>query len=124
MGVKKAAKTKAQSKKPSARSAVSKRPVNLQELREQLTRLVAAKMAEMTDAISEEAAKGHLAQFKYLLEVIGLHPTTEAVNEEAAESDELAKVLLQNFELPNRVAVEEDFTEMAAAARVGGDSVE
>ena len=111
-------------KKPSARRAVSKRPVNLQELREQLTRLVAAKMAEMADAISEEAAKGHLAQFKYLLEVIGLYPTSGAVNEEGVESDELAKVLLQTFELPNRIPTDEDGRTIATPAGVAGDSVE
>jgi hypothetical protein len=120
--VKKAAKKKAKSKKPSARGAGSKRPVSLAELRGQLTRLVAAKMAEMTNAISEEAVKGHLAQFKYLLEVIGLYPSMGDAHEEGVESDDLAKALLQTFEFPNRE--EEDPPEVGASARVGGDSVE
>jgi hypothetical protein len=122
--VKKAAKKKAKSKKPSARGAGSKRPVSLPELRGQLTRLVAAKMAEMTNAISEEAVKGHLAQFKYLLEVIGLYPSVGDAHEEGVESDDLAKALLQTFEFPNRVTEEEDPPEVGASARVGGDSVE
>jgi hypothetical protein len=120
---KKAATKKGKSKRPSVRSAGSKRPVNLQALREQLTRLVAVKMAEMADAISEEAVKGHLPQFKYLLEAIGLYPSLAEGNEESVEGDDLAKSLLQTFEFPNGVT-EEDASEVGAPARVGGDSVE
>lgn len=73
---------------------------------------------------AEKRSRATWAQYKYLLEVIGLYPPTAAVEAEAAQGDDLAKSLLKNFEFPNRLPEEEEGAEIAAPAAVGGDSVE
>ena len=120
----KAAKKATRGKKKAARGAHSKGPVDLKALREQIGRLVAAQMEQMTNANCEEASKGHLAQYKYLLEVIGLYPATAAAEAEASDGDELAKAFMKSFDLPNRLPQGEEDEEVATPAGVGRDSVE
>jgi hypothetical protein len=122
--VTKAAKRATKGKKKAVHGAHSKGPVDLKALREQIGRLVAAQMEEMTNANCEEAAKGHLAQHRYLLEVIGLFPGTAAGEAEATEGNDLAQALLKSFEFPNQLPQDEEGEEVAPPAGVGRDSVE
>jgi hypothetical protein len=101
----------------------AKQLVSIQSLREQIIQLVGQKMGEMTKAISDEAAKGHLAQFKYLLEVIGLHPSEMSTQEEPEDGNDLAKTLLTKFEFPHSLPVNEEDEEKVPVA-AGSDSVE
>ncbi len=121
--VTKAATKKAGKGKKKAECGKDAKQVSVQSLREQIMQLVGQKMGEMTKAISDEAAKGHLAQFKYLLEVIGLHPSEMSTQEEPEGGNDLAKALLTKFEFPHSLpANEEDEEKVPVAA--GSDSVE
>ena len=98
--------------------------MDLQKLRQQIAQLVAEQMQPMTKAISDEASKGHLAQFRYLLELIGLYPATLGDKPETHDSDDLAAELLKSFDFPKRAPKDENEMEMVTSAEVSGDSVE
>ena len=121
---KKAAKKAAKPKKAAVKSVQGEKSVDLKKLREQIVKQVAEKMESMTDAISDEAAKGHLAQFRYLLELIGLYPATPGEKTELSDSDDLAKELLRHFDFPNRPPKEENETEDVTSAEGASNSVE
>jgi hypothetical protein len=97
--------------------------VDVKELRRKLVQLIAGRYDEMTNAMIDEAAKGYLAQYKFLLEVIGLYPPIASEKEEAEDSEDLAQLLLKNFVFPKRLP-EQEGAEPAVAAVVAGDSVE
>ena len=62
------------SRKNTAAKQGGKGPVNLAELRQQVARMVGEKIETMTTALIEEASKGHVTHYKYLVEMIGLYP--------------------------------------------------
>jgi hypothetical protein len=127
MGTRAAAKKTVKAKGKAAGGADSKKPVAVQQIREQIVRLVAARMETMTNAMAGEAEKGCLSQYKYLLEVIGVHPMSADGSAEKTDSDDLAQVLLNSFEFPKRLPKNEEDAENAestAPAGVGSDSVE
>ena len=105
-------------------------PVNVEEVRERVRRIIANKAESMTAANAEEASKGHLVQLKYLFEVLGLYPATAVEEKEAPESNDLARVLLNRFDFPYRGPADEEEGEAAKGAPAavpvgaGDDSVE
>jgi hypothetical protein len=117
------AKKKTQRKTKAATPAETDGPVDVKELRRKLVQLIAGRYDEMTNAMIDEAAKGYLAQYKFLLEVIGLYPPIASEKEEAEDSEDLAQLLLKNFVFPKRLP-EQEGAEPAVAAVVAGDSVE
>jgi len=121
-GLKKAAKkVKRARKKTASKSA----PVNIQALRERVRTVVAEKLDDMTEAVADEAAKGHVAQLKYLFEVVGLYPAAEATSPAPEDSNDLAKKLLDSFQFPAPLpAEEEEDAQVAVTAGAGTDSVE
>jgi len=122
MGVKKAAK-RASKQQSKASADADNKPVDLQFLREEIGRLVAAKLAKMTDAMTEEAVKGHLAQFRYLLELIGIYPAPAGSAAESKDSDDLAEVLLKSFDFPKRAPAGEEAAEAETSSGMASDSV-
>ena len=120
---KKSAKAKRASSKGSAKA-----PVNLEEVRERVRRVIAEKAEEMTNANAEEASKGNLTPLKYLFEVLGLYPATAAEETEPTEGNDLARVLLKRLNFPFEGPADEEqiepSKETAVAAPVGDDSVE
>jgi hypothetical protein len=118
------------SKSPKKSQAKGLGPVDLVEVREKVMRLIADKAEAMTTANADEAAKGHLQQLRFLFEVLGLYPPTALPEEEPAEGNDLARVLLNRFEFPFRGPADEERAEaagegeVAAPAVVGDDSVE
>jgi hypothetical protein len=123
---KKAAKKAVRRKKPGAKQA-GKGPVNLGELRQQVARLVGENIGKMTNAVVEEASKGHLVHYKYLAEMIGLYPAAPGTESEATEGNDLAELLLKNIHFPHRLSeADEDgeTIEAPATVAVGNDSVE
>ena len=123
---KKAAKKAVRRKKPGAKQA-GKGPVNLGELRQQVARLVGENIGKMTNAVVEEASKGHLVHYKYLAEMIGLYPAAPGTESEATEGNDLAELLLKNIHFPHRLSeADEDgeTIETPATVEVGNDSVE
>jgi hypothetical protein len=120
------AKKAVRRKKPAGKKA-AKGPVNLAELRQQIARLVGEQMDPMTNAIIEEASKGHLVHYKYLAEMIGLYPVAPGTESEAPEGNDLAELLLKNIHFPHRLSEADEDGEMIetpATVEVGNDSVE
>lgn len=122
------AKKKAAKKKSKSSKSTAKGPVNLEEVRERVLRVIAEKAEMMTNANAEEASKGYLPQLKYLFEGLGLYPATEEEEPDAAESNDLARVLLRRLNFPFQGPADEEPSdpskEAPAAAPVGDDSVE
>jgi hypothetical protein len=123
-----AAKKKSAKKKSRSSKSTAKGPLNLGEVRDRVRRVIAEKAEKMTNANAEEASKGYLPQLKYLFEVLGLYPATAAEEPEAAESNDLARVLLRRFNFPFQGPADEEpgdpSKEAPVAAPVGDDSVE
>lgn len=126
---------KAKSRKPARKKAVSKsrsrKPVDLQAIREAIVIQVGAEAAEMTDALVEEAKKGQLAPTKFLFEMIGLYPASaaagdneQAEDEEGEEGTDLARVLLRRLSLPEPDESGEVTAELEVANAAAGNSVE
>lgn len=128
MPVKKASARKSAHKKASTKSR-SRKPVDLQAVRETIANLVGAEAVVICTALAEEARKGELAPAKFLFEMIGLYPVSAAAAGEDEELDadgedgeDLARVLLQRLKLP--VEQPEEDGELAAANVPVSDSVE
>jgi hypothetical protein len=122
--MKKATKKSVKGKTKAAGSAVKQEPVNLQELRERVRRVVAEQAETMTKAAAEEAAKGHVAQLKYLFEMIGLYPAEGTTEAEPVEGDDLTKTLLARLDFPHQLPADEEDAELPGPTVVGSDSVE
>jgi len=94
----------------------SKGPVSRKEVREQIAGLVADNTEKMTNAMIEEAGKGLLPQYKFLLEVTGVYPASKVEENPEEDSGGLAKVLLERLHLPN--SVEDDEAAESSTAEV------
>jgi hypothetical protein len=128
MGTKSVTKKKAKraSAKESAKTT-AKAPVNVAEVRERVLQVIAEKAEGMTKANADEASKGHMAQLKYLFELLGIFPAAVSTEQEAEESNDLARVLLKRLEFPYKGPADEESeegTKEAVPAEVKDDSVE
>ena len=103
-------------KKPAAGKQKKAKPVNMGELREEITNLVGGEAVGMVNSTINEADKGHYPAMKYLFEMVGLYP--EVKQEEAAPQGEgvLAKTLLRRLALPEEAAPEEKVTKESEGA--------
>jgi hypothetical protein len=125
MVAKRAAKKAVKQPKETKQESEAPAPVNLEQLREKVRKVVAEKIEKMANGAADEAAKGHVAQLKYLFEVIGLFPVTGDSKAEPEFGNDLAKTLLDRFHFPESLpAEEEEDAEMALPAGAGSDSVE
>lgn len=89
--------------------------------------MVGEKIETMTTALIEEASKGHVTHYKYLVEMIGLYPAAPGTESHTPEGNDLAELLLKNIQFPHRLgeANEEGEANAApAAVAVENDSVE
>ena len=112
---------RARAAKKSVTKKAGKGPVNRKEVREQIAGLVAGSADKMTSAMIEEAGKGLLAQYKFLLEVSGVYPASTVEESGAEDSNVLAKVLLERLHLPNSLegeGAEDGAGESKAAAEM------
>jgi hypothetical protein len=94
----------------------SRKPVDLAEIRQQITNLVGNDAVGMVEITMEEVGKGHYLGMKYLFEMIGLYPATG--EEGALVPDSMAAVLMRRLGLPETTAPEQIVTkdqETAAA---------
>jgi hypothetical protein len=87
------------SAKSSAATRVSRDPVNLADIRQQITNLVGNGALGMVETTIEEVGKGHYLGMKYLFELIGHYPGT--AGEEAPVQDSMAATLLRRLGLRN-----------------------
>ena len=101
---------------------MSRKPVELGTIREQIKNQVGNAAEEMVAAGIEEANKGHYAAMKFLFELVGLYPATAAVEEEDGQ-DGLATALFKRLGVAE-FATPEVTKECEAAAVAGNDAVE
>jgi hypothetical protein len=95
-------------KKHSAVNRSSRDPVDLAEIRQQITDLVGNGALGMVETTIEEVGKGHYLGMKYLFELIGLYPATAA--DEAPVQDSMAATLLRRLGLPELSMQEQKVT--------------
>jgi len=90
-------KSRKNSKRP--RKIGEGQPVKLEEARKQFQQMVGANVADITEAVIEEALKGKYQPAKFLFETAGL--TSELPDEEKPQDEEesLAKVLLHHWKI-------------------------
>ena len=91
-------------------SPVTKRakPVDLAEIRQQITNLVGNDAIGMVETTIEEVGKGHYLGTNYLFVLVGLYPTTAAEGELVPDS--MAATLLRRLGLPEAPMPEEKVT--------------
>jgi hypothetical protein len=107
----------------STRYSALRKPVDLDALRQRITNQVGGKAVEMVKTATEECAKvGNLSALKYLFEVIGLYPPSATANAERADSDDLARELLNRLEFGQEADPEDG--KVARPAEAGSDWVE
>jgi hypothetical protein len=119
----KRAKSRTRQTLGNASGRVSRKPVDLSAVREEIKNLVGNAATEMVQNGIEEANKGHYAAMKFLFELVGLYPAVEAA-EQGEEEGSLANTLLSRL----GVAVPEPATEVTKDSPVhpmaGSDAVE
>jgi hypothetical protein len=94
----------------SSSSAKDKQPVDLAEVRKEISSIVGTNAAALTRAVMGEGLKGQLAPVKYLFEATGLYPATE-ISETKPDKESLAHTLMRNLKLPESPIVNEDDNE-------------
>jgi hypothetical protein len=97
-------KTRPAKKKSSPKS---KKPVDLVEVRKDITEIVGNEAVELTRAVVLEGRKGQLAPVKYLFEKTGVYPAAGESHEKPEEAS-LAKTLLHRLGLPEDLVVKRD----------------
>lgn len=117
---------KSASKKASVKSK-SRKPVDMQAIREAIANRVGAEAVDICAALAEEAKKGELTPAKFLFEMIGLYPASamQATDDEEVDQEEgndLAQVLLRRLSLAG--GEPEKNVPLAAGNEVVGNSVE
>jgi hypothetical protein len=103
-------KSKGKTSRPAKKKASpkSKKPVDLAEVRKDITNIVGSEAAELAQAVVAEGRKGQLAPVKYLFEAIGLYPAPQE-NQPNPEEASLARTLLHRLGIPvNPVIRQED----------------
>ena len=116
------AKSKIAPAKRGSTSARSRKPVDLQDVRQQISNLVGSEAVSMVQTTIDEVDKGHYGAMKYLFELVGLFPAIEA--EVTAGEDVLAKTLLKRLGLPEDAEPQPAVTKESGAAEGGKHPVE
>lgn len=110
MGTKAVSKKKAKKRggKSSVKKATSGAP-DVAVTHGKVTHVIAEHAETMTEAIVAEAEKGNLPTFKYLFELLGIHPAPAVEQQpEAEDSNDLARVLLNRFDFPFKGPADEE----------------
>lgn len=98
----------------------SRKPVDLAEIRQQITNLVGNDAVGMVEITMEEVGKGHYLGMKYLFEMIGLYPST--IEDAVVVPDSMAAILLRRLGLPEMPVPEQTVTkDQETAATVSDD---
>ena len=75
--------------------STARAPVDIANIREQITQEVGGCAVDMVKAAIDGAKNGHYLPMKYLFEVIGLFPASAVA--ESPEDNSLAKILLKSL---------------------------
>jgi hypothetical protein len=101
----------------STSSSTDNKPVDLAEVRKEITNIVGTNAAELVRAVVTTGKTGQLAPVKYLFEVTGLYPASE-ISETTPDPESLAHTLMRGLNLPERRVMDED-DEVAASGTPG-----
>jgi len=82
----------------------SRKPVDLRQIRQEITNLVGKEAGPMVESAIEEAHKGHFGAMKYLFEIVGLYPAGDT--EAGPKDNSLARTLLHRLGLPEEPTLE------------------
>ena len=96
------------SPKSASTTSGQQKPLDLAEVRRQITDLVGSGAVGMVEATMEEAGKGHYLGMKFLFEMIGLYPATST--DDAPAQDSLAATLLRRLGLDEQPNLESEVT--------------
>lgn len=108
MSVKKTkGKGKATAKKSAKKSAGTKKPKDVVEVRENINKLVRASAELIAAEVIKVALTGQLATAKYLFEAVGLYPATEQTAATPAAGS-LAFTLLKRMGLPTEPVIRDE----------------
>jgi hypothetical protein len=91
----------------STTSSTDKQPVDLAEVRKDITNIVGSSAAALTRAVVGIGLTGQLAPVKYLFEVTGLYPATESI-EAKPDQEALAHTLMRRMNLTERPIASDD----------------
>ncbi len=103
----------------SSSSSTDKKPIDLAEVRKDISKIVGTNATALARAVMGEGLKGQLAPVKYLFEATGLYPATES-SESKPDKESLAHTLMRNLKLPESPIVNEDDNEDDEVADSGG----
>jgi hypothetical protein len=103
-------KAKKASRKASTKKSASE-PVDASVTHEKVLHVIAEHAEAMAEANATEAEKGHLATFKYLFELLGIYPAPAVEQPKAEDSNDLARVLLNQFDFPYKGPGDEEQAE-------------
>jgi len=93
---------KTTAKKKRRRSpAAAKRPVNLEQARQEILRLVCANSVAITQALIDEALEGKSPCAKFLFEAAGLCTLESEEAEDEVERESLTGLLLKQWQRPS-----------------------
>jgi hypothetical protein len=109
----KKAKTKPFPKGTSKTPSTSRKPVDIEIVRQNVAALIGASAVRMVETTIAEVDKGHYAAMKYLFELVGLFPGN--LEPAAASDDVLAKTLLRRLGLPEEIKAGESVTKDTAS---------
>ena len=79
-------------------------PVEIAQVREQITRVVGNQALQMVETMIAGVGKGNYLAMKYLFEMVGIYPATIPAEPDAQDS--LAKILLRNLGIGEEPAPE------------------
>jgi hypothetical protein len=96
--VKKGAAKRGASKATIRAAGGSKKPADLETVRQKIAAVVAGDALDMVNDMIAEVHKGQHTPMKYLFEMIGLYPA--AADEEASVDDSLIQTLLRRLGFP------------------------
>lgn len=108
----KKAKTKSIAKRTSKAPSTSRKPVDMDIVRQNIANLIGASAVSMVETTIAEVDKGHYAAMKYLFELVGLFPGN--LEPAAPDDDVLAKTLLRRLGLPEELKAGESVTKDTA----------
>ena len=118
--IRKKAKNKTAAKKTAKKKSPAKlkAETNPADVRKEVSQLVKAQAAGMTQAVIEEGMKGQLAPVRYLFEMASIFPTAPNGEQATTEEDCLAKMLLDRIG-PAKTAAEGDGADALSDAGAG-----
>ena len=114
---------KAEVKVRAKKNAQITKPVDLAEVRKDITNLVGGEATQLAQAVLEEGKKGQLAPVKYLFEVAGLYPASTEAASVKPEEDSLAFTLLRRLGVPEQSSLPSDDLPPEKTLLVGKNSV-